>query len=143
MGLPSVIISFKDTGITAIKRGERGIVTLVLKDNVEALESHVVITVADIPEELNDENKEQVELALLGYQTPPKKVVLVVIPEEAANYNDAMNYLETIRWDYLAIPGIQTVDVTKVASWVKSLNQYCQIVNLTMKVSLTLQAIIL
>lgn len=123
MGLPSVIISFKDTGITAIKRGQRGIVTLVLKDSVEELESHTVLTVADIPTSLSDENKEQVELALLGYQTPPKKVILVVIPEEAANYNDAMNYLETIRWDYLAIPEIQTGDVTKIASWVKSLNE--------------------
>lgn len=123
MGLPSVIINFKETGITAIKRGERGIVTLILKDKVEKLESHILLTISDIPESLNDFNTEQAELSLVGYQTPPKKVILVVIPEEAENYNEAMNYLETIRWDYLAIPSIETADVTKIASWIKSLNE--------------------
>ena len=123
MRLPSVIINFKETRITAIKRGERGIVALILKDSsVQELTSHVLITVSEIPESLSDTNKEQVELTFIGYQTPPKKVILVVIPEDAENYNDATNYLETIRWDYLAIPAIETSDVTKIATWIKSLN---------------------
>lgn len=123
MGLPSVIINFKETGITAIKRGERGIVALVLKDaSVEALESHVLLTVAETPEGLTAENKEQIQLAFMGYQTPPKKVIVVVIPEGAENYNDATKYLETIRWDYLAIPAIQAGEVATIGTWIKSLN---------------------
>ena len=35
LGLPSVNIVFKQEGITAIERGERGIVALVLKDTSE------------------------------------------------------------------------------------------------------------
>ena len=41
LGLPSVNIVFKQEGITAIERGERGIVALVLKDT-KALGGHTV-----------------------------------------------------------------------------------------------------
>ena len=90
MGLPSVIINFKETGGTAIKRGERGIVALILKDDVEEIEHHEVLTVADIHESLNEFNKNQIELALMGYQTPPKKVLAIVMPQEETSYSEVM-----------------------------------------------------
>ena len=123
MGLPSVIINFKETGGTAIKRGERGIVGLILKDDVEAIEHHEVLTVSDIHESLNAFNKDQVELALIGYQTPPKKVLAIVIPQEETDYSEVMKYLECLRWDYLAIPEIEEESVNSIASWIKSLNE--------------------
>ena len=123
MGLPSVIINFKETASSAIKRGERGIVALVLKDSVEEIEQHDILTVADIHSDLKEFNKEQIELALIGYQTAPKKVVAIVIPEEQENYSEAMNYLEAIRWDYLVIPEIEQKDVSTVATWVKALDK--------------------
>nr|WP_302599625.1 phage tail sheath subtilisin-like domain-containing protein [uncultured Cellulosilyticum sp.] len=123
MGLPSVIINFKETGGTAIKRGERGIVALVLKDDVTEIEHHEVLTVADIHDTLNAFNKGQVELALMGYQTPPKKVLAIVMPQEETSYSEVMKYLEALRWDYLAIPQIEEENVSSIASWVKSLNE--------------------
>ena len=123
MGLPSVIINFKETASSAIKRGERGIVALVLKDSVEEIEQHDILKVADIHSELSEFNKEQIELALIGYQTAPKKVVAVVMPEEQENYNEAMNYLEAIRWDYLVIPEIEQKDVNTFATWIKALDK--------------------
>lgn len=128
MGLPSVIINFKETASSAIKRGERGIVALVLKDSVEEIEQHDILTVADIHSELSEFNQEQIELALMGYQTTPKKVVAVVIPEEQESYNDVMNYLEAIRWDYLAIPEIEQKDVSTFATWIKSLDKKVKVV---------------
>lgn len=121
MGLPSVIINFKETASSAIKRGERGIVALVLRDGVDNIESHVVLVPSDIPTNLKEFNKEQIQLALMGYQTPPKKVIVVVMPEEEANYNEAMNNLETLRWDYLAIPEIEGQEVTTIATWIRTL----------------------
>ena len=122
MGLPSVIINFKETASSAIKRGERGIVALVLKDDVEEIEHHEILSVSDIHEELKDFNKEQIELALLGYQTAPKKVMAVIMPEEDENYSEVMEYLESLKWDYLAIPEVKEQEVSIIASWIKSLN---------------------
>lgn len=148
MGLPSVIVTFKERGITAIKRSMRGIVVLVLKDGEARVNTfrvnektcvsennlsktkanknikvHKLLTNADIPEELSAFNKEQAELALIGYQTPPKRVFLVVIPHDSENYNEAFKELEKIRFDYLVIPGIDTADVSTVATWVKAQNE--------------------
>ena len=123
MGLPSVIINFKETGSTAIKRGERGIVALVLRDGVENIKNYEVVLPSDVPTDLNDANKEQVNLTLMGYQTPPKKVIVVVVPEEVADYNDAMKHLETLRWDYLVRPQIQNQEVTTIATWIKGLDK--------------------
>lgn len=128
MGLPSVIINFKETASSAIKRGERGIVALVLKDSVEGIEQHDILTVADIHSELSEFNQEQIELALIGYQIAPKKVVAVVIPEEQENYSEAMNYLEAIRWDYLVIPEIEQKDVSTFATWIKALDKKVKVV---------------
>ena len=123
MGLPSVIINFKETASSAIRRGERGIVALLLKDSVEEVEQHDILTVSDIHSKLKEFNKEQIELALIGYQTAPKKVIAVVTPEEQESYSEAMNYLEAIRWDYLAIPEIEQKDVSTFATWIKALDK--------------------
>lgn len=128
MGLPSVIINFKETASTAIKRGERGIVALVLRDGVENIKRHEVLVPSDVPTDLKEFNKEQIQLALMGYQTPPKKVIVVVVPEEETNYNEVMKYLETLRWDYLAIPEIEQHEVTTIATWIKSLDKKVKVV---------------
>ena len=119
MGLPSVIINFKETASSVAKRGERGIVTLVLKDSVDEIEHDKVLTVADIHPTLNEFNREQIKLALMGYQTAPKKVLAVIIPNEES-CKIALKYLEALKWDYLVIPEITEEEVLSVANWVKS-----------------------
>lgn len=123
MGLPNIIISFKEAGITAIKRGQRGVVAMILRQNVEEGESKefIVYTPTDIPEILNEFNKEQVELCLMGYQTPPKKVLVYLLPEEAENYNEGLNYFETKSFSYLVIPAIKAEETTTIATWIKAM----------------------
>ncbi|MFZ5987082.1 MAG: phage tail sheath subtilisin-like domain-containing protein [Bacillota bacterium] len=120
MGLPKISIAFKTAGITAIKRGERGIVALILKDSAKT-GTFVMSDVSEIPEGISDYNREQILLAMMGTANPPKRVIAYVLPAAATNYDAAMNYLETIKWDYLAIPGIADADVTTVATWIKQL----------------------
>ena len=69
MGAPSIDISFIEKGITAITRGERGIVMLWVKDTIPApaVNPTVVVTESDIPEGLSDVTVEQVKLAMIGY----------------------------------------------------------------------------
>ncbi len=120
MGLPSINITFKEQGVTAIKRGQRGIIALILRGAAPQENPIEIYTPADIPESMNEENRKQVNLALMGYQRPPRKIIAYVIGSEK-DYTEAMNYLETIRWDYLAIPEIKPEETTEVANWIKGL----------------------
>lgn len=118
MGLPSINIKFKEEGITAVQRGEKGIVALILKD-ASALGSFEISSVADIPEGLTLENKEQIKLAMKGYQKPPRKIIGYVLGVEAG-YDEALKFLETVKFDYLAVPGIDTLETGDIATWVKA-----------------------
>jgi hypothetical protein len=122
MGLPSMNILFKTTGTTAIARGTRGIVALILRDaSVPATNPVVMNGVDEIPATLSADNKEQINLAFMGYINPPKQVIAYVQADTAADYVDAQHYLETIKWNYVAVPGIADGDVTTFATWVKGL----------------------
>ena len=132
MGAPSIDISFIEKGISAVTRGERGIVMLWVKDTlpVLAINPVTVITESDIPEGLSDVTVEQIKLAMIGYTNAPKKVLVygMGIAEDAeepavdAGYKKAMEASETIRFDYLAIPTVETDGKGEdIASWVKSM----------------------
>lgn len=124
MGLPSIDISFREAGAKALERGKKGTVALILEDTLQA-GAIEISGITEIPTGLNDFNKKQVELAFLGYQTPPKKIILYIVPvgTELApvSYTEAKEYLETVKWNYLAIPEISEADVPSIGTWIKSL----------------------
>ena len=78
MGMPGVSISFTEVAATAVKRGERGIVAMIVRDVVPDKNPVEILTVTDVPTTFSDENKKQVELALMGYMNTPKKVIVYV-----------------------------------------------------------------
>ena len=132
MGAPSIDISFIEKGISAIKRGERGIVMLWVKDTLPApaINPVTVVTENDIPAGLSDATVEQVKLAMIGYTNAPKKVLVYCmgIAEDAeteaveTGYKKAMTAAETIRFDYLTIPTVETDGKGQdIASWVKTM----------------------
>lgn len=119
MSLPRVNIVFQSKAIKAMQRGAVGICAIVLKDpSVTSVKEYKLQDVTDIPEGLSATNQEYLEHALSG---TPKEVKAVVIHDDAANYNDALNYLEAIKFNIMAIPGILQGDVDNIASWVKSM----------------------
>lgn len=128
---PSIDISFVEKGKTVVKRGERGIVMLLVKDKipVPAINPVAVITANDIPKSFSEPTKEQIELTLLGYENAPKKVLVYCMDIEAEaesqiveqKYNEALETIETIRFDYLAVPTVQTDGKSEVvANWIKA-----------------------
>ena len=123
MGLPSITISFKEKGITAITRSQRGIVAMILKDDTTKLTGspYTIYSSTDIPTGLSVDNQEQIELALKGYQTAPKKILVFVESKAAENYDDMLVALENARWDYLVIPEIETASVDTIATWIKTM----------------------
>jgi hypothetical protein len=119
VGLPSVNIIFQSKAIAAMQRGAVGILAVVLKDeSVEKLEAVTLQDVTDIPEDLSETNQKYLQDAFVG---TPREVKAIILPDNAANYNDALNYLETIKWNIGCIPGIAAGDTGAVASWAKSM----------------------
>lgn len=132
MGAPNINISFIGKAVSAVTRGERGTVMLWVRDSLpEGAENPVaVVTAADIPASLSDGSSEQAGLAMIGYVNAPKKVFVYCmgIEDEAqaeevdAGYKRAMEASETIRFDYLAAPTVETDGKTQeVAAWVKTM----------------------
>lgn len=132
MGAPSMDIQFIERAITAVTRGERGIVLLWVKDSLPAaaVNPATIILSSDIPSGLSDTTVEQIKLAMIGYTNAPKKVLVygMGISEDVetvavdAGYKKAMEVSETVKFDYLAIPTVETDGKTQeVASWVKSM----------------------
>lgn len=120
MPLPKISIIFKEAANTAIKRGERGIVALILKDSVHN-GAQVYKTPDEVPTDLSASNQEQIRLAFKGGVNPPQKLLVYVLPVAAENYTEAQTYLEGSYWNYLAVPGIGSADATAMANWVTGL----------------------
>ena len=123
-GMPSINIVFTELARSAVSRGERGIIAMILKESsVPATNPVVCASVADIPATLSAAGKKQLELALKGYVNTPKKVVAYVIPATVipsgetdpvnnTDYSDALNYFKTIKWNYLVVPTVATDEQT-------------------------------
>lgn len=124
MGMPSVSITFTEVAATAVKRGERGIIAMILKDNVGENKAYECKSNEDVPKTLTEENQEQIKLALMGYVNMPKKVVAYVIPNASEDYLEAIKYLKTIKFNYLVVPTIETDDKKNdIVSFIKSQRQ--------------------
>jgi hypothetical protein len=114
MGLPQVNILFKKIAASAIQRGERGIVALLLKDTA-SLGTFEITNATEIPAALNANNKKQLELALIGSVNAPLKVIFRVGNE--ANWTTGLAWLETVKFDYLAIPEVVAGDLASLYTW--------------------------
>ncbi|NBI72141.1 hypothetical protein D3Z50_13930 [Clostridiaceae bacterium] len=129
MGAPGINISFIEKGMTAEARDKRGTVLLWVKDALEVPGANpvTVVTESDIPESLSDATVEQVKLAMIGYTDSPKKVLVYGMgigegDETDAGYKKAMEVSETIRFNYLAVPTVETDGKGEdVAEWVKAM----------------------
>lgn len=122
MGMPGVSVSFTEVAATAVKRGERGIVAMIIKDVVPEKNPVEILTVTDIPKTLSDANKKQIELVLMGYVNAPKKVIVYVLANEATDYSEALEWLEVNKFDYLVAPTCATDNqATAIATWIKSM----------------------
>jgi Phage tail sheath C-terminal domain/Phage tail sheath protein subtilisin-like domain len=120
VGLPQVNIIFKELAVSAIQRGERGIVALLLKD-AAAVGEYEILSATDIPAALSADNKKQIELALLGGVNAPLRV-LVRVGDSATetDWNAGLAWLETVKFDYLAIPDVLPADLTGIYTWLSS-----------------------
>lgn len=108
MGMPQIIISFAEKAASAIKRGDRGVLALIVKDRVPDVNPFVCNSSGDVPETMSAVNKEQIALALKGYVNAPKKAVVYVLPEEAEDYEEALTAFSSVKFNWLVGPSVET-----------------------------------
>lgn len=120
MGLPNIDIIFKTQAASAVRRSQKGVVALIVKD-AKAPGGHVLTSIADIPAELGADNAAYVGRAFLGYVNPPRTVLLYVLKADAAELTEALDWLATRSFDYLAGPPDVTAEQAgAIAAWIKS-----------------------
>lgn len=119
---PSITIAFTEKGASAITRGERGIVALVLKGTRQ--QSFKVTNISDIPTGvLSEENEQYVKDTLVGYSYTPKCVIVYIMQtaeDMAKAYKDMLQFFENEKFTYMAIPSVKTDSkVQDIATWIK------------------------
>ena len=120
MGLPNINIAFKTQAASAIGRSEKGVVALIVKDSKNN-GGHVFTNAAQIPTTLGKANQEYIQRAFTGYVNPPRRVLAYVLPSAAEALTDALTWLATQTFDYLAGPPDATeAECTAIVDWVKS-----------------------
>lgn len=123
MPLPSINIVFRELGIAAIRRSQKGVVALILKD-AKHLGGHTLADITDLPKELGAHNQSYIKQAFVGYQTPPRQVLLYVMDGTDTTLTDALQYFSAFQFDYLAgPPELLPEESADIASWVKSQRQ--------------------
>ena len=87
MAQPSISVIFSELGASALKRGQRSVVAMILKGTETSTFS--VTSETDIPATMSATNAKQIMLALVGYDNPPSKVIGYIMPATAYTYTAA------------------------------------------------------
>ncbi|MFD3271519.1 phage tail sheath subtilisin-like domain-containing protein [Paenibacillus dendritiformis] len=119
MGLPEINITFSSLSVSAIQRSQRGIVALILKDDTnESFNTKEYTSPADIDtKDWTPTNLQYIHDTFLGV---PSKVIVERLNEEETGYGAALTRLANKRWNYLAVPGITSVDAASVSTQIKT-----------------------
>ena len=102
MGLPKITITFASLAQTAIARGSRGVIAMLLEDT-QAGGLHIMTDITDIPSGITDGNAGYIRRAFTGYVTPPIRVIAYIITGEET-LTDGLEALESQVFDYLVLP---------------------------------------
>lgn len=116
---PRVSVTFTELGISAITRGDKGTVALIVRDSAE-LAPFALTQASQTPEALGKENQDYIKRTFLGYVSPPKKVIVYVMGPDG-KLSEAMDYMAAQVFDYICGPAdCAAEEAADIASWVKS-----------------------
>lgn len=117
---PSVSVVFTELGITAINRGDKGVVAVILRDTA-SVDPVALTQASQIPSTLGADNQAYLQRAFLGYVNPPKKVIAYTTDAEDTNLTQALAYMATQDFDYLVGPAdCSSSEAAAIATWVDS-----------------------
>ena len=122
MGLPRILIEFKTLAETIIKRSERGIVAVIVKDNSNTAETHTYTKESEITKS----HYTAANLAFLSlvFKGGPSKVIVERVTTDGS-IDTALERLKNKQWYYLTVPGIGQNEISTVETYIKSMrNDY-------------------
>lgn len=114
MGLPKININFFNELVGRGRREAAGIVALILKDDAHGEELTEYTQDSKI-EGWDETNTKYIQHALMG---GPRKIIIATVPSEAESYDAAFAALSNVRFDYLAVPGVEDKDTDAIQAWV-------------------------
>lgn len=118
MSLPNINITFTTLAGTALVRGDKGTVLLILRDSKAG--EYTVYTSADIPAALSQDARDAIARALTGGENAPDKVLVKAITS-SGSLTDALSWAELQEFDYLCGPlNITAEEAQTVAAWIKT-----------------------
>lgn len=116
---PQVSVTFTELGISAITRGDKGTVALIVRDAAEVA-PFAITQASQTPDKLGKETQDYIKRTFLGYVNPPKKVIVYVLAP-GGKLVEALDYLSTYEFDYICGPvDCAKEEASEIASWVKS-----------------------
>lgn len=117
---PSVNVTFTELGISAIARGDKGIVALIIRES-KAGDVLVLAQASEIPTTLAKANQEYIARAFIGYVNPPKRVIVITTGADDENLAEALELAAVQDFDYLAgPPDCTAAEAAAIASWIRS-----------------------
>ncbi|MBR3552985.1 MAG: phage tail sheath subtilisin-like domain-containing protein [Clostridia bacterium] len=120
--MPQLNISFKSAGTTALTRGERGVILLVLRQATIPTGNPITVHYdTDIPATATAANKKYINMALLGNETAPRKVICFFIGNDAAldATGGVFEWAQLNHADYFVMPTVETDELTSdVKDWI-------------------------
>ena len=120
MGFPKVSVIFKTVASNAIRRGDSGVVALILRDAVAGV--HTLTSVAEMPE-LSAINQKYIQDAFIGGVKSPSKIIVVVIPVAEETIASGLVVLEKHNFNYVCVPAGVEADQTALSTFVKSMRE--------------------
>lgn len=120
MPLPSLNITFKTQAASLVERSPRGTILIILKEEEVVGENpFTVLEKDDIPSGLTAENKKYIEMALLGAEYSPRKVIGYQLKSDEGDVQTALDWAATQKIDYVVMPTATTDTATdKIKTWV-------------------------
>lgn len=121
MGLPQININFLGRAASAIKRSARGVVALVLKDDLPNAISQEIKSMDDlVVANWKPKNIDYIKQVLKGI---PVKIIIESVPNDTTDFLDVLKRLSFKKFDYLVIPEIEATQTSDVVTWIKEKRQ--------------------
>lgn len=119
MGLPSILIKFKQKAITAVKRSQQGIVGIIIRDDTNAgLVRAEYKSYTEIKE--SDWTPENFKLLKDCFEFTPAKIKVFRIATGAkGKISDALKAIAKERVNWLGTPSSAQADHDEIVTWIK------------------------
>ena len=126
LGVPTLTVTIHKAAETVAARLKNGVAALILKDATAQGGLYSIGAEEDIPADLSDDNKAQIQRALLGGVNKPQRVLAAVIGEEDDVVENGTALLATSDFDYLAAGCDVAEKMEDLVTWLDKVREgYC------------------